>query len=144
MLFNTWSSTIGFSGFYYLPICAAFTTEEFMRDSARWISVLMRLGNVLLAIAERCRRASFLRSLISIARKSPSELTEESIVPPAETQICFSSNGIEVHPCPQCRYPMTQISDKSSNSFSGLRSFHCFNCDDAGRSRFLCQGSVSG
>jgi hypothetical protein len=63
-------------------------------------------------------------------------------MPPAETLICFSSKRIEIHPCPQCRYPMTHISDKSSNSITGLRSFHCFNCDDAGKSRFLCPGSV--
>jgi len=62
MLFNIWSSTIGFSVFYYLPICSAFTTAAFMRDSVRWISVLMRLGDVLLAISDLCQRASVLYS----------------------------------------------------------------------------------
>jgi hypothetical protein len=55
-------------------------------------------------------------------------------VPPAETLICFSSKRIEIHPCPQCRYPMTKIADNSSHSNSGVRSFHCFNCGGAGRS----------
>ena len=55
-------------------------------------------------------------------------------MPPAETLICFSSKRIEIHSCPQCRHPMTQISDNSSQSNSGMRSFHCFNCDGAGRS----------
>jgi hypothetical protein len=50
-------------------------TEAFTPDSARWISELMRLGNVLPAVSDRYLRVSFLYSPISIARKSPFELT---------------------------------------------------------------------
>jgi hypothetical protein len=55
---NIWSNTTGFSGFYYLVICSDFTTDVFMPDSGRWI-------NALLAIADRSRRDSMLRSLSS-------------------------------------------------------------------------------
>jgi hypothetical protein len=61
-------------------------------------------------------------------------------VPPAESLICFSSKRIEIYPCPHCRYPMTQISDTSSQSNSDMRSFHCFNCDSAGMSSLSLPG----
>ena len=61
-------------------------------------------------------------------------------MPPAESLICFSSKRIEIHPCPHCRYPMTQISDTSSHSNLDMRSFHCFNCDNAGMSSLSMPG----
>jgi hypothetical protein len=61
-------------------------------------------------------------------------------VPKAESLICFSSKRIEFHPCQNCRYPMTLISDNSSHSNSDISNFHCFNCDSVDRSSLTRRG----
>jgi hypothetical protein len=52
-------------------------------------------------------------------------------MPTAEPLFCFTSNRIEIHPCLNCRAPMTLISGNSSHSSSDVRNFHCLNCDSA-------------
>jgi hypothetical protein len=47
-------------------------------------------------------------------------------MPTAEPLFCFTSNRIEIHPCLNCRAPMTLISGNSSHSSSDVRNFHCF------------------
>jgi hypothetical protein len=42
---------------------------------------------------------------------------------------CFTSNKIEIHPCPDCRAPML-IRINSARSDFDERTFECFNCDD--------------
>jgi hypothetical protein len=54
----------------------------------------------------------------------------------AEPLFCFTSNRIEIHPCPNCRATMTLISGTSSRSNSEVRRLQCFNCDCADRSSF--------
>jgi hypothetical protein len=54
----------------------------------------------------------------------------------AEPLFCFTSDRIEIHPCPNCRAPMTSISSTSSRSNSEERTFQCFNCDSADRRSF--------
>jgi hypothetical protein len=49
-------------------------------------------------------------------------------MPAAAPLICFTSKRFEIHPCPNCRYPMTLISGNSSHPNSDTHNFHCFNC----------------
>jgi hypothetical protein len=61
-----------------------------------------------------------------------------------EPLFCFTSNRIEIHPCSNCRAPMTLISGNTSRSGSDMRAFHCFNCDSAGTSsKTKTQGSIA-
>jgi hypothetical protein len=50
-------------------------------------------------------------------------------MPAAEPLFCFRSNSVEIHPCSNCRAPMTLVSCNSSRSNSEIRTFRCFNCD---------------
>jgi predicted RNA-binding Zn-ribbon protein involved in translation (DUF1610 family) len=42
---------------------------------------------------------------------------------------CFTSNTIEIHPCPDCRAPML-IRINSTRLDWDVRTFECFNCDN--------------
>jgi hypothetical protein len=53
----------------------------------------------------------------------------------AEPLFCFTSIGIEIHPCSNCRASMT-FSSTTSRSNSEVRTLQCFNCDSAHRSSF--------
>jgi hypothetical protein len=88
-------------------MCFGSMTEAFMPDSAHWIGGLMKSGSVLLAISDRYGKS----------------------IMPMEPLFCFTSNRIEIHPCKNCRAPMTLISDNPFQSNSDLRTFRCFNCD---------------
>ncbi len=46
----------------------------------------------------------------------------------SESLICFTSNTIEIHPCPDCRAPML-VRINSAPDFD-VRRFECFNCDN--------------
>jgi hypothetical protein len=41
---------------------------------------------------------------------------------------CFTSNRIDIHPCPNCRAPML-VRSKPAGEDLGVRTFECFNCD---------------
>ena len=51
-------------------------------------------------------------------------------MPESEPLFCFTSNRIEIRPCPNCRAPMTLIRINSAPSNLEMRTFECFNCDD--------------
>jgi hypothetical protein len=70
-------------------MCFGSMTEAFMPDSARWIGGLMKSGSVLPAISDRYGKR----------------------IMPMEPLFCFTSNRLEIHPCQNCRAPMTLISD---------------------------------
>jgi hypothetical protein len=55
-------------------------------------------------------------------------------MPAAELLFCFTSNRIAIHPCPDCRAPMTLVYSNSSRTNTDMRTFQCFNCDSADRS----------
>jgi hypothetical protein len=42
---------------------------------------------------------------------------------------CFTSNKIDIHPCPNCRAPMLFRVDPAGVD-SSVRTFECFNCDN--------------
>jgi len=62
-------------------------------------------------------------------------------MPAAESLFCFTSNRIEIHPCLNCRAPMTLISGDSPQSNPHIRIFRCFNCDSVDRSPLLRSGT---
>src|ERR1700756_1159434 len=82
-----------------------------MPDLTRLISGVMRLGNVLLAISDRCWIDHFV-----IGGSDSVQLIGESVMPAAELLFCFTSNRVEIHPCSNCRAPMTLVSSNSSRS----------------------------
>jgi hypothetical protein len=42
---------------------------------------------------------------------------------------CFTSDKIDIHPCPNCRAPMlSRVNPVGVDS--GVRTFECFNCDN--------------
>jgi hypothetical protein len=47
----------------------------------------------------------------------------------SEQLFCFTSNKIDVHPCPNCRAPML-VRIKSAVPDLSVPAFECFNCDD--------------
>jgi hypothetical protein len=47
----------------------------------------------------------------------------------SEQLFCFTSNKIDVHPCPNCRAPML-VRIKPAGPGLSVRAFECFNCDD--------------
>jgi len=47
----------------------------------------------------------------------------------SEQLFCFTSNKIDVHPCPNCRAPML-VRIKSAGPDLSVPAFECFNCDD--------------
>jgi predicted RNA-binding Zn-ribbon protein involved in translation (DUF1610 family) len=47
----------------------------------------------------------------------------------SEQLFCFTSNKIDVHPCPNCRAPML-VRTNSTRPGLNARTFECFNCDD--------------
>jgi hypothetical protein len=51
-------------------------------------------------------------------------------MPASEPLFCFTSNKIEMHPCPNCRAPMMISRINSTRSDLDARSFECFNCDN--------------
>jgi hypothetical protein len=63
-------------------------------------------------------------------------------MPAAEALFCFTSNRIEIHPCSNCRTPMTLVSSNSSRSNFEIRTFQCFNCDSDRNSFPLLDASV--
>jgi hypothetical protein len=50
-------------------------------------------------------------------------------MPASEPLFCFTSNKIEVHPCPTCRAPMMLVSINSARLTFDMRTFECFNCE---------------
>jgi hypothetical protein len=52
-------------------------------------------------------------------------------MPASEPLFCFTSNKIEVHPCPNCRAPMMLVRINSDGLNLEMRTFECFNCDGA-------------
>jgi hypothetical protein len=42
---------------------------------------------------------------------------------------CFTSNKIDIHPCPNCRAPMLCRGNSAALDL-GVRTFECFNCDN--------------
>ncbi len=46
----------------------------------------------------------------------------------SDSLFCFTSNKIDLHPCPNCRAPML-IRSKSAGASPRVRMFECFNCD---------------
>src|ERR1700722_10616517 len=102
-----------------------------MPDLTRLISGLMRSGNVLLAISDRCWSDHF-----AIDGSDSVQPIGESVMPTAEPLFCFTSNRIELHPCSHCRAPMTLVSSNSSRSNSRIRTFQCFNCDSVDDNSF--------
>jgi len=45
----------------------------------------------------------------------------------SDSLFCFTSNKIDLHPCPNCRAPML-VRSKSAAA-PRVRVFECFNCD---------------
>src|ERR1700722_7109928 len=108
-----------------------------MPDLTRLISGLMRLGNVLLSISNRCWSNQFV-----IDGSDSVQSIGASVMPAAEAQFCFTSNRIEIHPCSNCGAPTTLVSSNSSRSNFEIRTFQCFNCDRDRNSFPLLDGSV--
>jgi len=52
-------------------------------------------------------------------------------MPESVRLFCFTSNRSEIHPCPNCRGPLTLIRTNLAPSNLEMRTFECFNCDDA-------------
>jgi hypothetical protein len=42
---------------------------------------------------------------------------------------CFTSNKIDIHPCPNCRAPML-FRNNSATLDLGVPTFECFNCNN--------------
>ena len=42
---------------------------------------------------------------------------------------CFTSNKIDIHPCPDCRAPML-FRVNPAGADSNVRTFECFNCNN--------------
>jgi hypothetical protein len=47
----------------------------------------------------------------------------------SDSLFCFTSNKIDLHPCPNCRAP-TLVRSKSASVDLSVRMFECFNCDN--------------
>ena len=47
----------------------------------------------------------------------------------SDSLFCFTSNTIDYHPCPDCRYPML-VRINSAGVDLSVRTFECFNCDN--------------
>jgi hypothetical protein len=48
---------------------------------------------------------------------------------PASTSLfCFTSNKIDIHPCPNCCAPMLRVNPAGVDL--SVRTFECFNCDN--------------
>jgi hypothetical protein len=52
-------------------------------------------------------------------------------MPASERLFCFASNKIESHPCANCRAPMMLVRINSARQDLDIRTFECFNCDNA-------------
>jgi hypothetical protein len=51
-------------------------------------------------------------------------------MPASESLFCFTSNKVEIHPCPDCRAPMALSRISPAELDLEVRSFECFNCDN--------------
>jgi hypothetical protein len=49
----------------------------------------------------------------------------------SEPQLCFTSNEIEIHPCVKCNAPMVLTRVNTARLAFDVRTFECFNCDNA-------------
>jgi hypothetical protein len=49
-------------------------------------------------------------------------------MPVSDSFFCFTSNKIDIHPCPDCRAPML-VRINSAGLGGGVRTFECFNCN---------------
>jgi hypothetical protein len=49
----------------------------------------------------------------------------------SEPQLCFASNEVENHPCVKCNAPMVLTRVNTARLAFDVRTFECFNCDDA-------------
>ena len=49
-------------------------------------------------------------------------------MPVSDSLFCFTSNKVDIHPCPDCRAPML-VRTKSIGLDLSARMFECFNCD---------------
>jgi hypothetical protein len=47
----------------------------------------------------------------------------------SDSLFCFTSNKIDIHPCPKCRAPML-VRVNSAGPDLSERTFECFNCDN--------------
>jgi len=50
-------------------------------------------------------------------------------MPASNSLFCFTSNKLDVHPCPDCRAPMMLVRKISAGSDLSGRTYECFNCD---------------
>jgi len=48
-------------------------------------------------------------------------------MPVSDSRFCFTSNKVDIHPCPDCRAPML-VRTKSIGLDLSARMFECFNC----------------
>jgi len=49
-------------------------------------------------------------------------------MPVSDSLFCFTSNKIDIHPCPDCRAPMLVRINSTALGW-GVRTFECFNCN---------------
>ena len=49
-------------------------------------------------------------------------------MPVSDSLFCFTSNKIDIHPCPDCRAPML-VRINSAGLGWDVRAFECFNCN---------------
>ena len=50
-------------------------------------------------------------------------------MPASDSLFCFTSNKVDIHPCPDCRAPML-VRTKSIGLDLSAPMFECFNCDN--------------
>jgi hypothetical protein len=53
----------------------------------------------------------------------------------SEPQLCFASNEAEAHPCEKCHAPMVLTRANTVRLAFDVRTFECFNCDNADKLR---------
>jgi len=47
----------------------------------------------------------------------------------SDSLVCFTSDKIDFHPCPNCRAPML-VRSRSAGMDASVRKFECYNCDN--------------
>jgi hypothetical protein len=55
-------------------------------------------------------------------------IEQENRMRASTSLFCFTSNKIDIHPCPNCRAPMLFRVNPAGADLS-VRTFECFNCD---------------